>query len=173
MKKINLTLIVAIMTVVNVNAQTTFGVKAGANFSSLLYSFPLGENIYEKGRTSLHFGAVAEIQISDKFSFQPELLFSSQGSRNRTSIGEWGEKHVYKLHYLTVPLMAKYYVVEGFSLEVGPQIGFLLAAKDYYTWESNGDVDSFDFGLNFGVGYKLDSPGISTFGSVTETNPSN
>jgi len=170
MKKINLTLIIAIITIVNVNAQTTFGVKAGVNFSSLT----LSDSYYEdfKARTSMHFGAVAEIQISDKFSFQPELLYSSQGAKNEYLEDEDGysEKFVYKLNYLTVPLMAKYYVAEGFSLEAGPQIAFLLSAKDDYTWQDDvweeGDSGSddikeyfknVDFGLNFGVGYKLDS----------------
>ena len=67
MKKIKLTLVIAIMTIVSVNAQTTFGVKAGANFSSFgEYIREPGELIQieeENGRTSIHFGAVAEIQI--------------------------------------------------------------------------------------------------------------
>ncbi|RZJ55928.1 MAG: PorT family protein, partial [Flavobacterium sp.] len=34
------------------------------------------------------------------------------------------------LSYLNVPIMAKYYVIEKLSLEAGPQIGFLLSAKN-------------------------------------------
>ena len=168
MKKINLTLIIAIITIVSVNAQTTFGVKAGANFSSFAYSDSYGEDNSEKGRTSIHFGAVAEVQISDKFSVQPELLFSSLGNIYDDSEGDYSYKEVMKVNYLTMPLMAKYYVAEGFSLEAGPQIGFLLSAKydwdDTYMGESDSGTDDFkeyfknlDFGLNFGVGYKLDS----------------
>ena len=171
MKKIKLTLFIAIMTIVSVNAQTTFGVKAGANFSSFAYSDSYGESQYEKARTSIHFGAVAEIQISDKFSFQPELLYSSQGSKYEISEEDYSEKSVAKFDYLTVPLMAKYYVAEGFSLEAGPQIAFLLSAKDDYAfydhyWEDGSYSETYDmadgfkkvdFGLNFGVGYKLDS----------------
>jgi hypothetical protein len=56
--------------------------------------------------------------------------------------------------------MAKYYATEKFSLEAGPQIGFLTSAKVNGT--SGGttvDVDakrffnSTDFGINFGAGY--------------------
>jgi hypothetical protein len=56
--------------------------------------------------------------------------------------------------------MAKYYVTEGLSIEAGPQIGFLLSATDEYEDEED-DIDEFlkstDFGLNLGLGYKLDS----------------
>ena len=60
--------------------------------------------------------------------------------------------------------MAKFYVAEGFSIEAGPQIGFLLSAK--VDWEEDGDsgtedikdeVKGIDFGVNLGFGYKLDS----------------
>jgi len=171
MKKIKLTLVIAIMTIVSVNAQTTFGVKAGANFSSFAYSDSYGEDDDEKARTSMHFGAVAEIQISDKFSLQPELLYSSLGSKYEWSGPDYSGEEVVKVDYLTVPLMAKYYVAEGFSLEAGPQIAFLLSAKDDYAfydhyWEDGSYSETYDmadgfkkvdFGLNFGVGYKLDS----------------
>ena len=168
MKKINLTLVIAIITILSVNAQTTFGVKAGANFSSFAYSDSYGEDDDEKARTSMHFGAVAEIQISDKFSLQPELLYSSLGTKWEWSGPDYSGEDAVKVNYLTVPVMAKYYVAEGFSLEVGPQIAFLLSAK--YEWNEtyDGESDSgsedykeylknVDFGLNFGVGYKLDS----------------
>jgi hypothetical protein len=168
MKKINLTLIIAIITILSVNAQTTFGVKAGVNFASFSYTadyIPFEEA--EKGRTSLHFGVVAEIQISDKFSFQPELLFSPQGTSYDNL--DWDGGHIQesalKLSYLTMPLMAKYYVAEGFSLEAGPQIGYLLSARDAYVDLTYGDnyaddwyedTKKVDHGLNFGIGYKLD-----------------
>lgn len=52
--------------------------------------------------------------------------------------------------------MGKYYVVKGLSLEAGPQLGFLLSAKN----ESTNVKDSFktfDFGVNLGLGYKLNN----------------
>ena len=61
-------------------------------------------------------------------------------------------------------MLANYYISEELSLEFGPQLGFLLAAK--YKDEEDGekyeeDVKEFfkstDFGLNFGLGYQLKS----------------
>ena len=54
--------------------------------------------------------------------------------------------------------MGKYYFTEGFSLEVGPQIGFLLKAEgevDGISVDFKDEVKNIDFGLNFGVGYKM------------------
>ena len=55
--------------------------------------------------------------------------------------------------------MFKYYVSEGLSVQAGPQLGILLSSKaeDVNTYDVMTPVD---FGLNFGLGYKLKS-GIS------------
>jgi len=165
MKKIMLTALVAVITMVSTNAQN-FGAKAGVNFASIT-----GDETEDlDGRTSFFIGAVVEFEISDKFSFQPELLYSGQGAKSSYSSesGDVSEESVVKLDYLNIPLMAKYYVSEGFSIEAGPQVGFLLSAKNEYEYTFDGDtesetedikeeVSSIDFGLNFGVGYKLDS----------------
>jgi len=129
-----------------------FGAKAGVNFATIT-----GEDLDSfSSRTAFHLGFVAEIGITETFSFQPELLYSAQGSDYSEDIFEGSVK----VDYLNLPLMAKFYVAEGFSLEAGPQVGFLLSAKDVY---DDGEDDwsditkGIDFGLNFGVGYKLES----------------
>ena len=142
--------------VASINAQIKFGAKAGVNFSDIT-----GEKVDSfEGRTSFHFGAVAEIEISEKFSFQPELIYSSQGSEYSEDFeGEKFEGTV-KVDYLNIPLMGKYYIMEGLSIEAGPQIGFLLSAKDDYDGGEDDIKDllkSTDFGVNFGLGYTLDN----------------
>ncbi|WP_400080091.1 porin family protein [Winogradskyella sp. R77965] len=156
MKKVLLFFVTAFFGIAVVNAQVSFGAKAGVNLSDIS-----GEIVDSfDGRTSLFFGAVAEIQISEQFSFQPELLFSSQGSDYSEDFDGEDFEGTVKVNYLNVPLMAKYYVAEGFSIEAGPQIGFLLSAKDEYE-DQEDDIKDFlkstDFGVNFGLGYKLDS----------------
>ncbi|WP_028891910.1 porin family protein [Tenacibaculum sp. 47A_GOM-205m] len=142
------------------NAQDVkFGVKAGLNLASLNGNKDFTENF--DSRTSFHLGAMAEISISDKFSFQPELLYSAQGGSNDDFAGS-GADVTFKMDYIAVPLMAKYYVVEGFSLEAGPQLAFRTTSE--MKAEANGqesteslkdETNGFDFGLNFGLGYKL------------------
>jgi hypothetical protein len=154
MKKIILTAIFATVVLVSANAQQ-FGLKGGINFATLS-----GDVQNASSRTSLHFGVTAEFTITDKFSIQPELLYSGQGYKYE----EFLYKDVTKLDYINIPVMAKFYVAEGFSLEAGPQIGFLISAEE--DWYENGqggvydiknEIESTDFGLNFGAGYKLDN----------------
>src|SRR5690606_9363365 len=156
MKKLLLSTAIAIFAIANVNAQSlNFGAKAGLNLANV------GGDIDEnEGIVGFHIGGVAEISISEKFSIQPELLFSAQG----TKFEEGDGKLTMKLNYINIPVMAKYYVADGFSLEAGPQIGILASAKAKYeiggeseSEDIKDNFESLDLGLNFGLGYKLDS----------------
>lgn len=159
MKKVLLSA-VAVMAFMSVSAQETrFGVKAGANLSTFT-----GDVEDAKSLVGFHVGAFAEIKLTDKFAVQPEILFSTQGAKNEESGAGFSSEDKLNLSYLNIPVMAKYYVAEKFSLEAGPQIGFLLSAKDKYEYSGPGGSDSgkedvkdgfksIDFGVNFGAGY--------------------
>ena len=160
--------VVSFLCLVAVNAQNIkYGSKIGVNIANIS-----GDETDDLNtRTSLHTGAVAEIVISDEFSFQPELLYSAQGAKSDYSetIDEVTFRYTtVKLEYINVPLLAKYYVAEGLSLEAGPQVGFLITADREFEKTDNGETETgeedildeikgIDFGLNFGLGYKLDS----------------
>jgi hypothetical protein len=143
MKNVFLVIVLFALGFTNVNAQgIDVGIKGGLNFASIS-----GDNTGDADTvTSFHFGAVAELSLTDKFSFQPELLYSGQGY----SVDDF----TVELNYINVPLMAKYYLTESLSLEAGPQLGFLISAKD----ESE-DIKEFlnevDFTANLGLGFKL------------------
>ncbi|ULC60863.1 PorT family protein [Flaviramulus sp. BrNp1-15] len=133
-----------------------FGAKAGVNFCDIT-----GDDTDSfDGRTTFHIGLVAEIMITDVFAFQPEILYSAQGSDWEEAFEGETYQGTVKVDYLNIPLMAKYYVVEGFSVEAGPQIGFLLSANNeeegFDDEDIKDDLKGIDFGINFGLGYKLD-----------------
>ncbi len=149
MKKL-FTVIIILGISMMINAQDVkFGLKGGVNFAS--FSGKDVENVDSK--TAFHVGVLAEIPLLDKFSLQPELLYSVQGIKENDDNAE------FKLNYLQLPLMGKYYVTDEFSLEAGPQVGFLLSAKAKVEGEGEGDIkddmNKTDFGLNFGLGYTL------------------
>lgn len=146
-------LMIAAIAVVGISAtglaqqQVKFGPKAGINLATLS-----GDNNSEL-KIGFHIGAVAEIKFNDKFSLQPELLYSTQGAKSKLI-----EDIKLNSDYINIPIMFKYYLVEGFSVEAGPQVGFLMKSemtdgdssvdmKDYYK--------SVDFGLGFGLAYDL------------------
>ncbi|PIA77614.1 hypothetical protein BFR04_09240 [Gaetbulibacter sp. 4G1] len=148
MKKVVLITVITVLGLSNVNAQKIkFGAKAGLNFA-----FITGDNTEDLDpNTDFHFGFLAEIPLSGKFAFQPELIYSGQGAElNIASEGR------ISLNYLNVPIIGKYYVTKRLSLEAGPQIGFLLSTKGG-TLDYKNILRTTDYGVNFGVGYKLDN----------------
>ena len=152
MKKLILTAL-AVATFGFVSAQEEgirFGAKGGLNIASIS-----GDDTDDlDSRTSLHLGFVAEIPVTEKFAFQPELIYSAQGAAFDLA----GEDVTIALDYLNLPLMGKFYVAEGLSIQAGPQIGFLLSSKVKVDDEDEDleDVNGLDLGLNFGLGYQLD-----------------
>jgi len=153
MKKSLLIIAIIFFGLTNLNAQEVkFGAKAGLNLASISGDETDGLD----SRTAFHLGVVAEISVSEKFSVQPELLYSAQGASDSFE----GIDVDLKIDYINLPVMAKFYVAEGFSLEAGPQVGFLLSAKGEGGGESidfKDETKGIDFGANFGVGYKLES----------------
>lgn len=147
MKKLLLITAISFFGFTNVKAQDIeFGAKLAMNFANFYGDYD-GD---DSGVVSIiNFGVMAEIPINEKFSFQPEIMYSTQGYGTGS-----GQDELAALNYLNVPLMGKYYVTRGFSLEAGPQIGYLLSAKE----DGKSIKDNFkalDFGVNLGLGYKL------------------
>lgn len=172
MKKVLLTAALAVFGFSAMQAQEiSFGAKAGLNMANVV-----GDIDDSEMRLSFHVGGVMELSIAQDFMFAPELLYSSQGYKFSESGSEGGIDYdieeVWKLDYINLPLMFKYYVADGFSLEAGPQVGFLIAANADYEENASGGgvsisesesydisdfVSSIDYGLNLGLGYKLES----------------
>jgi len=153
MKKIYVLSILMLCINLGIQAQELhFGVKGGVNFATVG-----GDDTEDlKMRTAFHVGALMEVKFSETFSLQPEVLYSAQG----TSGKEDGLDIDIKLDYINVPIMAKYNFSESFSVEAGPQIGFLISTKG----KSDGvevDLDEYDlfkdvdFGLGVGLSYKI------------------
>ena len=126
----------------------TFGLKGGLNVSN--FAGDINDNTF---RTSIHLGIFSEIMISDKFSVQPELLYSGQGFSGSTTPGFSRSKY----DYINLPILAKIYIAEKISVEAGPQIGFLVSAKQRTTDDNVkiSDQKTVDFGLNLGLAYDL------------------
>ncbi|MEZ0130261.1 porin family protein [Flavobacterium sp. LBUM151] len=163
MKKIMLTA-AAVMAFAFSNAQgTKFGVKAGLNLTNLT-----GDVEDASSKVGFHVGGFAEFKLTEKFAIQPEILFSTQGAKSEGT--DAFEDYTYEdnlsLNYLNIPVLAKFYITEKFSVEAGPQLGILLSAKSKYKQVFEGetyseDVDvkdsykSIDFGFNVGTGYNF------------------
>lgn len=164
MKKVILSAI-AVMAFGMANAQDVkFGLKGGLNVSNFSGDT---EGIDFKSRFGFNAGGFVEIKFSEKFALQPEILYSTQGAKvdnfnlDVDGIGTVNADVAFNFAYINVPVMFKYFAAEKFSLEAGPQIGFLVSAETKTKVDGYGsskvdikdNFESIDFGLNLGAGY--------------------
>ncbi|EGV43942.1 PorT family protein [Bizionia argentinensis JUB59] len=175
MKKLFLFAVVAVFSLASISAQDIrFGVKGGVNFANIAGDFGVAGISTDledaEMKVGFHIGGLAEFKLSEKFALQPELLFSNQGYKsNYLDNDDRKVDYNVNLNYINIPIMAKFMLIEGLAIEAGPQVGFLISAKNELN-DSNNDlvsddtkIDSkdlyktLDFGLNFGVSYELPS----------------
>ncbi|PTX62646.1 outer membrane protein with beta-barrel domain [Kordia periserrulae] len=161
MKKISILFVLLAIGFTAHAQKISFGFKGGLNSSWVTGD----ESDGVTPRIGVHLGVMSEFSLSEKFSLQPELVYSQQGAQQDVAFISQGmtiaETELKARHnYLNLPILAKYYVAKNFSIEAGPQIGFLLSAEQ----EGNGvEVDAksalknIDFAASLGVSYKFDS----------------
>ncbi len=75
-----------------------------------------------------------------------------------------------RLHYLSIPFTYTYEFYEGIRAEVGPDISFLVAAKEKYeymgekeTYNIKEDVSKVQIGYNIALSYTHDASGLGGF----------
>ena len=137
MKK-RISIIVLCMLCLVANAQVfQYGIKAGMNLS--------GESEHEypaytfegSGYTAgFALGGVFNYQLSHTFDLEADLMYSMQGMKDDLTImndnGVFEQTVDYKIrsHYMNLPIVLKYFVMDGLYIECGPQVGYLLSKKD-------------------------------------------
>lgn len=163
----------------------SFGVKAGVSLTNVT-----GDNTQDvKNLVGFHGGLVANFAVNDVFSIQPELLYSMKGAKveESTSLGgtTYSDKITSRLHYIDVPVLARVNA-GGLFFELGPQVGFLVAAKQKqevsggigsgtYDTDIKDQLRTVDFGYVAGLGYQVSNgPGIGLRynGGFSDTNKS-
>ncbi len=148
-----------------------YGPKVGGNLTHLVF---LGDNdnMYHDAKIKFasHIGAFAEVSLNDYLSVQPELLYTVKGARFN-NVDEEGFRSVYNYKYLSLPVMVKYYILDGVSIEAGPQFAYLLSAKNVTVSEEyhsslgyeeaavdvSDSMHSYDLGAGIGAGYLTES----------------
>ncbi|WP_054414099.1 porin family protein [Hymenobacter sp. DG25A] len=133
----------------------SLGLKAGGTLSSFV-----GKQAGSaKSIFGFQAGGFANIGFTDMLAFQPELLYSQKGAE----IPSVPNPHDTHLGYVDVPLML-HVNANGLFFEAGPQLGFLVSAKDKYntvTYDRKSRYNTFDLGYAAGLGYQRKTgPGI-------------
>ncbi|TDD75199.1 porin family protein [Flavobacterium caseinilyticum] len=147
MKKIILVALVLLAGSIDMQAQLfKFGIKGGLNYANQSGSgITINTDNYNKEAiTSYHVGLLAEIKVTDGFSVQPELLYSTQGATYKNAFEEFKNE----LGYISIPVLAKFNFNKTISLDLGPQASFLLSERKNVNFK---DSESFEFGVAGGL----------------------
>jgi hypothetical protein len=152
--------------------KTTFGVRAGVNFTNINGEDEDGRDLDNKMKTGFNIGVNAEIPVATDFYLQPGVLFSTKGAKNKLN----GVKYNLNLSYVEIPINFLYKPTLGdgkLLLGFGPYIGLGIGGK-YKVGDNEVDVKfkndvkagdpmnkyylkGLDFGGNLLVGYELSS----------------
>lgn len=137
-----------------VNAQyAEFGLKGGLNVSNI-HSSPGTEDY--NARASIYAGGLAHIHLSQHIAIQPELVYSSQGTKTTYADADYA----LRLNYINVPVLFQYMVGDGLRLQTGPQLGLLAGAKlksGGTITDVKGDYTTGDFSWDIGASYIMPS----------------
>jgi hypothetical protein len=181
MKKLVLTLLVAIVANAAFSQSINFGIKAGVNFANQALNNPASSNL--NNYTGFHAGAILDITLKN-ISIQPGILFSTKGfttksqlvNANQQNVGFYTSKNV--LDYVEIPvnILYKWSTPPLGKLFVGggPYFGYGLSGKvsatngsekylapsqnpniDLHFGSGDGDYKNPDYGFNFLAGIEL------------------
>jgi|LakMenE01Jun11ns_1017448.scaffolds.fasta_scaffold9905305_4 hypothetical protein len=120
-----------------------FGIKAGANYANVT-----GSKINTNAIVNYHAGIVAKIGLTKGLSFQPELLYTTQGASYETALADYKNE----LGYIVIPAMLQIHLSKSITLDMGPQVGFLLNEKNNFDVQKS---NTFDASANAGLGLKI------------------
>jgi len=147
MKSIIATIVLlTVMSVGAVQAQNVnIGIKGGLNAYNISndngteYDTKLGANV----------GLLGHIHLSPQFALQPELVFSMQGAQSDNIDVSLN------LNYLNVPVLVQYMFDNGFRIQAGPQVGFLMSAKadNGTSTDVKDNFNDIDVALSLGASY--------------------
>ncbi|KRD11311.1 hypothetical protein ASE21_06280 [Flavobacterium sp. Root901] len=153
MKKIIAAAFVLFAGIFNSKAQAAFnpGLRAGLSLSTI-------SETHANYRPDFYIGALGEINISKRYSLQPEINYIRQGSdnvaRNFIDPNTDTEKTVYQdlqISYLSIDLINKLKFGQGFQVQFGPALDVLLNDNLAFRKTYN------DLSFVTGVAYKMPS----------------
>ncbi|KAF2341403.1 porin family protein [Flavobacterium tistrianum] len=141
----------------NNNVDTEFGVKGGFNMSNLYGS---GDDVDDNNILyGFNAGVYATLPISDFVAIQPELLFTTKGSKLEYNSAFASGDAKFRLNYIELPLLVRVNVTKNFNIHAGGYASYLVSSKvsgngtvDFDQDIDTDDLNKFDAGISAGVG---------------------
>ncbi|MDQ3395704.1 MAG: PorT family protein [Bacteroidota bacterium] len=157
-----------------------YGIRAGvnnANWGGDAKDFLEGIISYEnafntRNRTGFQAGGYLVLPIAPNFVLEPALMYSTKGQEIYSTLfkNSFINPKISisnNSHYIDLPVMAKYYIKNGFHVFGGPQVSYLVFNKvkaeagilgfdiidqNIYI---NAPLRKFDFSMAAGIGYQF------------------
>ena len=129
----------------------SLGIKGGVN----VYNVHNDNDTEYDSKAGFHFGLLGHMHFDNQFAIQPEILYSAQGTKNGDT--------KYNLDYVNVPVLFQYMFDNGFRIQAGPQLGFLISAKsknNNTTIDIKDNYKPIDLGASIGASYVVPSTGF-------------
>lgn len=153
MKKLFLFLTLSTSFIISAQGEIKFGVNAGATFSNLR------GDVDDEFKSGLDFlvGFGLEVPVNEKLSILANINYERK-SIKATIDDSYKSSVKFRMHYITVPVNAKYYLgaKKNFFVQAGPYAGFFVDD----TFFINGKEQTSE--LAGGSEFKLLDLGIST-----------
>ena len=140
MKRIFLITVIVLSSIIS-KAQFSYGVEGGINFTGFA-----GKRFETTMKNGFQGGIITELQLPILFGIEMDVRYSQKGAN--IADGK------YKLEYLDVPVLFKFYTIKVLSFQFGPQYSYLLNAK-YADEKVKENYKSSDFALVAGLGFDL------------------
>ncbi len=103
-----------------------FGIKGGFNFANLYINNVKDENIKVGGNV----GFYGKIPVFKGLSIEPELLYTSKGSKDTyNNFAQGSGEYRFNLNYVETPLLMVFNIVPNFSISAGMYAAFLTSAN--------------------------------------------
>lgn len=154
-------------------SQLQFGFKSGLNLSTISnvsYGSDYNRTAY------FNIGITTRLNLSRRFYFSPQLLFSEKGTSLLLIPSGTMRMH---LNYLSMPLYFGFKLTKAIAIQAGPEIAYLIIANDKSSGSSSNDVTDLhnrwelglSTGLNIQLGKQLFSELLFNYG-LTNVRPS-
>jgi hypothetical protein len=132
-----------------------FGLKGGPSYTTVVGQHVAGAT----SKWGFHGGVLVNIKLNDRFSLQPEVLYSQKGTKGAD------DSNRINLNYVDLPVLLRVATgLGGLFIEVGPQLGYLAGSNASVgsrtplarvTTDFAGSYPPFDLGYATGFGYQL------------------
>ena len=147
--------LVMLLSLVSMAQNPAFGIKGGLNLTNLKVD---DADASYNSSSGFHAGLFIRERFS-KVGFQPEFLISTHRTGvSSTVTGDYEDRFT----YFSVPMMFKFYLVDGLNINAGPQFSFLLDGDRIYTGpfgSNKEDIKDYyktsDVAISMGGGWDL------------------